>query len=124
MPVQTFEERLNVKLPNEETVANVVKRTAGKRIAESEIGGKTFTGRDVREELDLNSSDFSVTRNGNEVIIETKGYGHGVGMSQYGAHGMALEGKTAEEIVNYYYKGITIENIDIFETQLAKLVKN
>lgn len=124
MPVKTFEEKLSVELPNDKTVAKVVKRTQGKRIAEIEIGGKTFTGRDVREKLDLNSSDFSVTRNGNEVIIETKGYGHGVGMSQYGANGMALEGKKAEEIVNYYYKGISIENIDVFETQLAKLAIN
>jgi stage II sporulation protein D len=42
------------------------------------------------------------------VTITTKGYGHGVGLSQYGANGMAKEGKSYEAIVNYYYKGIEI----------------
>ena len=117
--VTEIEQQLNVTLPNEETIAHIKRRTAGNRIAEVEIGGNTLTGREVREQLNLNSSDFSMQRDGNVVTITTRGYGHGVGMSQYGANGMARQGKTAEEIVTYYYQGIAIENVTECETQLA-----
>ena len=40
-----------------------------------------------------------------------KGYGHGVGMSQWGAYGMAEQGKTAEEIVRHYFRNVTIEKL-------------
>ncbi|WP_243735192.1 stage II sporulation protein D [Paenibacillus turpanensis] len=84
--------------------------STGKQIAKLKIGGQTFTGRELREKLELPSATFTIRRSGQEVRIETKGYGHGVGLSQYGANGMALEGKTAEEIISYYYKGVTVEN--------------
>ena len=54
------------------------------------------------------SSDFDWERQGNQIAITTKGYGHGVGMSQYGANGMAREGKNYQDIVKYYYKGVAI----------------
>mgnify|MGYP001262129082 FL=1 len=119
IPIRTVEQQLGVALENEETFP-VIKRTAGNRIAEIKIGGKTFTGREVREKLDLNSTDFSMTRKGDRIVVETKGYGHGVGMSQYGANGMAREGKTAEEIVQYFYHGITIDSIDSFAAEMEQ----
>lgn len=86
----------------------VLEHTAGQRIKKVRIGGKLFTGREVRERLNLNSSQFEWKMNGADVEITTTGYGHGVGMSQWGANGMAQEGKTAEDIVKYYYTGIEI----------------
>ncbi|KAA5634467.1 stage II sporulation protein D, partial [Pseudomonas aeruginosa] len=77
--------RLGVELPADGSVGVIVSRTPGRRVGEVKIGGKTFTGRDVRERLGLPSSDFTWVRNGDDIIITTKGYGHGVGMSQYGA---------------------------------------
>lgn len=124
IPVRTVEEKLNVKLPNQREIGKVIKRTTGKKIAQIEIGGKTFTGREVREKLNLQSTDFTLTRDKDNVIVETKGYGHGVGMSQYGANGMAKEGKTAEEILQHYYQGTKIERIDHFEKELTKVGKN
>lgn len=124
IPVREFEEKLQVKLPNEKTIGKVLKRTKGKRIALIEIGGKTFTGREVREKLNLQSTDFTIKRKQNTIVVETKGYGHGVGMSQYGANGMAMEGKTAEEILHYYYQGTKIERIDAIEEKLTKVGKN
>ena len=50
---------------------------------------------------------------GNNIIINTTGYGHGVGMSQYGALGMAIEGYTYDEILEYYYLGTTIKKMEI-----------
>lgn len=86
----------------------VLEQSAGGRIKEIRIGGKTFTGREVRERLGLPSTGFAI-RVGEDVTITATGSGHGVGMSQYGAQGMALEGYKAEDILKHYYSGITIE---------------
>ncbi len=120
MSVKEFAEKLTIDVPQQKNIAKVIERTAGNRIAKVEIGGKTFTGRDVREALELNSSDFTIARNGNTIEIQTKGYGHGVGMSQYGANGMAQKGKNAEEIVQYFYKDIDVTTVESFESKLAK----
>lgn len=73
-----------------------------------EVGDKVFTGREFREALGLNSTSFSWNIQGDNVVFKTKGYGHDTGMSQYGANGMAKEGKTADQILQYYYQGVKI----------------
>lgn len=73
------------------------------------IGGSTFTGKQVREALALRSACFSVTHGKNGFTFTVSGYGHGVGMSQYGAKVMAEQGFTWEEILKHYYTGVTIE---------------
>jgi len=119
--VGEFESLLGVKLQNNDQVGEIVERTKGKRVAKVNINGAMFTGRDIREKLDLRSSDFTWERNGNEIIVKTEGFGHGVGMSQYGANGMAKEGKTYEEIVKYYYKDVQIsEAASFLEKSVAK----
>lgn len=84
--------------------------TEGQRIKDIRIGGVWFTGREVREKLGLRSSYFTWKADGDSIAITTYGNGHGVGMSQWGANGMAAEGKTAADIVTYYYQGVQIEN--------------
>ncbi|MCD8509307.1 MAG: stage II sporulation protein D [Bacillus sp. (in: Bacteria)] len=106
--VERFEHLLEVSLANG-SVGNVLSRTTGGRVAKVEIGGKEFTGREVRSILGLDSSDFTIERIGDVVHIETRGWGHGVGMSQFGAHGMAQEGYTYEEIIKHYYQGVEIQ---------------
>lgn len=64
--------------------------------------------------LDLRSTDFSFNIVGDTIQFTTIGYGHGVGMSQYGANGMEKEGKTYEGIVKYYYQGIDISSSESF----------
>lgn len=108
IPIEIVETALNITLPEQGEIGTILERTAGERVATVQLGEQTFTGRQVREALELRSSDFTWTRNGNEILFQTEGYGHGVGMSQYGANGMAREGKTAEQIVTYYYQGIEI----------------
>lgn len=88
---------------------NITKKSQTGRILEIEINGKTFKGVDVRKKLNLKSTDFTIKYQNNILIITTKGYGHGVGMSQYGANYLAKKGKTAEEILKYYYKNIKID---------------
>lgn len=110
--VSQFEQKLGVKVPDGKTIGKIIKRTAGDRVGKVEINGKTITGREVREKLGLNSTDFAWERKGDQIIVNTEGYGHGVGMSQYGANGMAAEGKTYDQIVRHYYKGAEISSAD------------
>ncbi len=111
--VREFEQRLGVKLPKDGSVGKVLARTPGKRVALVDINGKQLTGRDVREKLQLKSTDFTWERKGNNIVITTKGYGHGVGMSQYGANFLAKQGKTYKEIVTYYYQGVQIHDLSL-----------
>jgi stage II sporulation protein D len=87
----------------------VLEMTPGHRIKKMMVSGKTFTGREIREKLGLNSSQFQWSWKGSNLEITTFGYGHGVGMSQWGANGMAKEGSKAEDIVKYFYTGIDVE---------------
>lgn len=112
LTVKEFESQLGVKLPSGSTIGKVIERTAGKRVAKVEINGKVMSGKEIREKLGLMSTDFTWERKGNNIVIHTRGYGHGVGMSQYGANGMAKEGKTYADIVQYYYQGIEIAKSD------------
>ncbi|WP_409303178.1 stage II sporulation protein D [Peribacillus sp. SCS-155] len=121
IPVQEFERKLGVMIGQTETIGTIIKRTSGKRVGVIEIGGKQLTGKQIRELLGLRSSDFGWERKGNEIVVTTKGYGHGVGMSQYGANGMALEGKNYKDIVKHYYKGVAIQSSNPFlNTMTAK----
>jgi stage II sporulation protein D len=82
----------------------------GHRIEKIRIAGKLFSGKDIREKLQLNSSAFSWRMSGETIEITTIGSGHGVGMSQWGANGMAQEGKTAADILKHYYTGIELQS--------------
>ena len=89
----------------------VLKRSGTNRIITLTINGKEFSGRTLYDKLGLRSTDFSLKKDGSNIIINTTGYGHGVGMSQYGALGMAKEGYTYNEILSYYYSGTSIKKI-------------
>lgn len=79
------------------------------RVKSIKINNKIYTGREVREKLALASSDFKIIDKGNEYVFITKGSGHGVGMSQYGAQAMAKLGYSYQDILKYYYQGVVIE---------------
>lgn len=105
---------LGVTLPaGDGRIGSVVTRTNAGYIARFKIGGRMFTGRQIRERLSLSSSDFELTRKGNTIIADTIGDGHGVGMSQYGAQGMARAGKTASQIIAHYYRGTQISRMTV-----------
>lgn len=87
----------------------VLSRTNAGRAAQVAVGGRIFSGRQVREALGLRSSWFDVTLAGDVVVFHVRGYGHGVGMSQYGADGMARAGYTFEQILAHYYRGAVLE---------------
>jgi stage II sporulation protein D len=89
----------------------IVERTSAGRAKSIRVGQKVIAARDFRERLGLRSTDLTVTVSGKQIIITTKGYGHGVGLSQYGANGLAKLGKTYEDILKHYYTGVSIERI-------------
>ncbi|MBI0578064.1 stage II sporulation protein D [Neobacillus cucumis] len=106
--VAEFQAKLGVTLGSGATIGKIIDRTAGHRVGKVDFNGKILTGKDIRDKLDLKSSDFTWSRKGDNIIIATKGFGHGVGMSQYGANGMAAEGKNYKQIVKHYYQGVQI----------------
>lgn len=82
-------------------------------VKEIRIDRIVFTGREVREKLNLRSSCFTIKESKDNVVITTKGYGHGVGMSQIGAQAMAEKGKSYKQILSHYYPKTKIEKLGV-----------
>ena len=82
--------------------------TASGRVDTLDVGGITLKGTQVRTLFGLRSACFTVEIMGDAITFRVTGYGHGVGMSQYGANSLAKEGKTCEEILKWYYTGVEI----------------
>lgn len=73
--------------------------------------GHKYTGTELRQKLGLRSTAFVISAIGDTVTITTKGFGHRVGMSQYGADAMALQGSGFAEILSYYYPGTALVSL-------------
>lgn len=86
--------------------------TAGGGVDTMQIGGTTFRGTELRSRLGLRSTAFSIATEGGEIVITTKGFGHRVGMSQYGANAMASDGYSYQQILEHYYSGTTLNRWD------------
>lgn len=82
--------------------------TASGRVDTLDVGGITMKGTQIRALFGLRSAFFTVETDEDSITFHVTGYGHGVGMSQYGANVMAKEGKTCEEILKWYYTGVEI----------------
>lgn len=79
------------------------------RVESVTVGGVSLRGTEVRSILGLRSACFTVECGADGITFHVTGYGHGVGMSQYGANALAREGKTWREILQWYYRGVSIE---------------
>lgn len=100
--LNTVNQLLNLNL-NEDSNIEVISRTTSNRINTISLDNTIFTGKQLRETLGLRSTDFDIRIEGNNIIFTTRGYGHGVGMSQYGANGMANQGYNYKQILAHYY---------------------
>lgn len=107
MPLDTISNKLGLSL-NNDSVISIISYTDGGNIKEININGNNFSGKKVRELLGLRSADFDISISDNNANITTRGYGHGVGMSQYGANGMANAGYSYKDILSHYYPGTTL----------------
>ncbi len=117
--VADFQKKLGVTISKDGSIGKIISRTAGKRVGVVDFNGKKLTGKQIREKLGLRSSDFTWQQQGQNIVITTKGYGHGVGMSQYGANGMAKEGKNYQDIIKHYYTGVQITSLNQYEQTLT-----
>ncbi len=84
--------------------------TPGGGVDKMVIGGKSYSGTRLRSLLKLRSTVFTVTATEDGVTFSTQGYGHRVGMSQYGAESMAVSGSDYTRILAHYYPGTVLEN--------------
>ncbi len=89
-----------------------INRSPTNRVTSIVINNKEFKGTTFRSLLNLRSTDFTIEIADN-IKITTKGYGHGVGMSQYGANEMAKNGANYEEILTHYYQDVDISKINV-----------
>ena len=94
--------------PNAARLMEVWERYPSGRAKVVRVGDRYFTGRAVREALELRSTWFDVVEDGQTVEIIQKGNGHGVGMSQYGADDFARRGATYRDILLHYYSGVEL----------------
>jgi stage II sporulation protein D len=78
---------------------------------EGDAGSRIVSGNDLRRALNLRSTLFSVSIAGNQVQISGRGFGHGVGLSQWGAHNLAQQGYTYQQILGHYYQGVQLSQI-------------
>jgi stage II sporulation protein D len=95
---------------NTATNIEVLSRTSGDRVDQIKIGDKIFSGVELRTMFGLRSADFDIKIEENNAIFVTRGYGHGVGMSQYGANGMAKDGYSYTDILAHYYPGTQLKS--------------
>lgn len=107
-----FYKKLNIPY-NKNLNIEILERSSTNRILLLKINNIEFKGTDIYNKLSLRSTDFELELLGNNVKITTKGYGHGVGMSQYGALGMASQGYTYKEILKHYYTNTKIQKLGI-----------
>ena len=101
------------KLNINSDVVNIgkIERSSTNHVISVEINSIIMSGIEFRKKLGLRSTDFDIFVNSNEVTVVTRGYGHGVGMSQYGANYLASNGKDYREIIKYFYHNVNIDKI-------------
>ncbi len=106
--LKDFYTKLNLPY-NEKLNIEITEKTSTGRIKKLKINNQELNGRDIATKLSLRSNYFEIIQNENKVTINTKGFGHGVGMSQYGANGMAKEGYKYDQILKHYYQNTEIK---------------
>lgn len=108
--VSDFCTKLNIPYKENITI-EILKTTSTGRIKNLKINNKEFNANEVVNALKLRSTYFDIKQINSNIIINTKGYGHGVGLSQYGALAMAKKGYSYEEILKHYYQGVEISKL-------------
>lgn len=112
--VSSFADALNRRFPSNPTgsVSNsniqILSRSQGGRVDRIQVGNATFAGTEIRSALALRSANFTLDMDGNMITITTSGFGHGVGMSQHGANGMAKQGYNYRQILAHFYNGVDV----------------
>lgn len=104
---------VDINVENIDKKIKLIDKTTTGRVKKIAIGNHILRGSDLRDLFGLNSTNFTIylDKSLNIIEIETLGYGHGVGMSQWGANGMGKNGSNFKEILKHYYTGVEIKPI-------------
>ncbi len=107
-----YAEKLGVKedITSLKNIIKITEKSKANTVLKATVNKKEFTGDEIRKAFSLKSAVFTVECTKTAVTFNVTGYGHGVGMSQYGADFMARQGSTYEEILKHYYKNVEIKN--------------
>ncbi len=90
----------------------IIEYTDSGRVKTIKFGNHEISGVEARTLLGLKSTNFEITKENDKIKFTVKGYGHGVGMSQTGADAMAKQGKNYQDIINHFYKGVEIKDVN------------
>ncbi|MDD2212274.1 MAG: stage II sporulation protein D [Clostridia bacterium] len=104
------------KFRQDQKVFQIKEKSVTGRVKVMTIGGKAFSGTELRTHLNLPSTRFTCEKGKNGLNFISNGYGHGVGMCQYGAADLAAAGKDYKEILRHYYTGVQMGQIKKTET--------
>ncbi len=104
-----LKEKLGIQQTSIGDRIDIIKKSSSGRVLELKIGDKSFTGIQVRQKLSLPSTKFELTSEGDIYTFTCYGKGHGVGMSQDGANGLAKNGYTYQQILKYYYNNVELK---------------
>lgn len=122
LDINKFVETINAKFQEAKLTVNnlseqinIISRSDAGGVKEIKLGEATVRGLDFRLAIGLNSTNFQYTISNDAIIFTTKGYGHGVGMSQWGANVMAKNGSDYSSILKHYYTGIELEELKFNE---------
>jgi len=113
--IETIENKLNKTgiISDQDNMIGQVEKTKTGMVKNIQIGNENIAGRKIREFFNLRSANFDLERVDDKMIFTVRGYGHGVGMSQYGANEMAKQGATYSQILCWYYKGVNLEKEEV-----------
>ncbi len=109
--LKTKYEDIQIDFGNNEEI-KILEYTDSNRVKTVKFGNHEISGVETRTIFGLRSANFEITKEADKIKFTVKGYGHGVGMSQTGADTMAKQGSTYEEIINHFYVGIEIKEIN------------
>lgn len=90
-----------------------ITRSGSGYVLEAELGDGVVPGKDIRQLLDLRSHNFDVTHGDAGFTFTVYGYGHGVGLSQYGADYLARQGEDYQAILGHYYTGTVLKRLEL-----------
>lgn len=105
-----FEKKDLINVLGNFSVIKITKRNSTNHVEEVTVDDRKYSGIEFRKLLNLRSTDFEINNINDTYEIKTRGYGHGVGMSQFGANMLAKQSKNYIEILKYYYGDIELKN--------------
>lgn len=105
----------NPAITGAEPLLGTITRTQGGGVATATLCGQVFEGTTLRRLFGLRSTDLTIRDEGEHIVLTTRGFGHRVGMSQYGARAMAEAGDGFETILLHYYQGAALYRLELSE---------